>query len=400
MQTIFPKDQRKRIEDKFILPYQEDIKHCLQCPSFGHEIINGAWGMWKDKISYLFIRSRGPSLPYMTEAPLEIALQEYIKEAGITEEDGFCILSLAICRPPDGANDLAQRESVENCSINFDSLMKSFIHINKMANVSPPKALILGADTFRYLFPNEYSKNESLKRMKSGGPWAHPNYPDISFRLTYDTNAQLENQAFLQVLRTDVKLLATSKEEKLKMTGNYKLVETYAEFTELMNTLDSSEGFSFDIETSGLRYLTMKKIIEKKAKRKRKKIREEFWEKDMLIGISFSYERKAGYYLPLYVKLKHFTEERETYLKELTNHEHPLEIGEGTTRDDYRFWFGVFVEPVYNRLKAVLENPNTKKYAHNGKFDCSFLKAWWGIDVQNFYWDSMLASHVINENAF
>jgi len=183
------------------------------------------------------------------------------------------------------------------------------------------------------------------------------------------------------------------------MEKNYKLIETWDEFIQLITQCKSFKKLAFDIETSGLRYQTMKKIIVKK--RQGEKVIEETWDKDTIIGISFSSAIGTGQYLPLYIKLKHFDNRRENYLKELNQVENPLNLLDDTTLDDFRFWFGSGREKeAYNLLKDLLEDSSIKKIAQNGKFDCQFLKVWWNIDVQNFWWDTMLASHTSNENTF
>jgi uracil-DNA glycosylase family 4 len=48
--------------------------------------------------------------------------------------------------------------------------------------------------------------------------------------------------------------------------------------------------------------------------------------------------------------------------------------------------------PYYSTLKAIFERPDLKLIAHNGRFDCKFLRAV-GINPANFYFDTMLAYH-------
>lgn len=50
--------------------------------------------------------------------------------------------------------------------------------------------------------------------------------------------------------------------------------------------------------------------------------------------------------------------------------------------------------PFFDDLKEALENPNSKKVGHNFRFDMKFLRKI-GIDVQNFYFDTMLAYHTL-----
>lgn len=49
---------------------------------------------------------------------------------------------------------------------------------------------------------------------------------------------------------------------------------------------------------------------------------------------------------------------------------------------------------VIQLLKQLLENPNIKKMAHNGKFDIKWLRAIYGIEVKNFQFDPMLAHYI------
>ncbi|MFH1187399.1 MAG: DNA polymerase I [bacterium] len=50
---------------------------------------------------------------------------------------------------------------------------------------------------------------------------------------------------------------------------------------------------------------------------------------------------------------------------------------------------------VADKLKNILQNPNIKKIGHNIKYDYSMLKAS-GIEVRGIYFDTMIASYVIN----
>lgn len=57
-------------------------------------------------------------------------------------------------------------------------------------------------------------------------------------------------------------------------------------------------------------------------------------------------------------------------------------------------WDDVSFQRVKKALKKLLENPNPKKVAHNGKFDMRWLMAKYLIDVRNFAFDPMLAHYV------
>lgn len=47
-------------------------------------------------------------------------------------------------------------------------------------------------------------------------------------------------------------------------------------------------------------------------------------------------------------------------------------------------------------LQQILQNPDIKKVAHNMKFEDTWMKILYGIDVNPWEWDSMLASHVLD----
>jgi DNA polymerase-1 len=61
------------------------------------------------------------------------------------------------------------------------------------------------------------------------------------------------------------------------------------------------------------------------------------------------------------------------------------------------FWSPGEYDEIQKLVKSVLENPNIKKIAQNGKFDIQQARHA-GINVQNFYADTMLQHYCINEN--
>lgn len=61
------------------------------------------------------------------------------------------------------------------------------------------------------------------------------------------------------------------------------------------------------------------------------------------------------------------------------------------------YWNKEEWEEIFSLLKSFLENPNIKKIAHNGKFDCQHCRSH-GIEVQGFYADTMLMHYLVNEN--
>jgi len=136
---------------------------------------------------------------------------------------------------------------------------------------------------------------------------------------------------------------------------NYTLVDTPKKFSGMLKALSSAEVIAFDTETTGLD-----------------------WKKDIVLGVSFSWEAGTGAYIPI----------------------HLSPAGE-------RFWKNERMHnAIVEGIKNVLEDPAVGKIAQNGKFDTKFLHSNFGMrvcsqvdPVQSLYFDTMLAHHLIDENS-
>lgn len=89
--------------------------------------------------------------------------------------------------------------------------------------------------------------------------------------------------------------------------------------------------------------------------------------KARLIGLSFAFE-KDGEIQAAYLPLRHDGPDKPTQLP---------------------------YEPTLQQVKAILENPNSQKIGQNLKYDLKVF-ACHGISVQNIYFDTMLASYVLD----
>ena len=124
----------------------------------------------------------------------------------------------------------------------------------------------------------------------------------------------------------------------------YKTVKTEKDFEVLVKLLAQQKEFAFDTETTDLDPFTA-----------------------TLMGISFCFKAGQAYYVPiaqvegvgLFEKIKL----NESWLK---------------------------------KLKPILEDEKIKKIAHNFKFDAQILKLVSDIKVQPFYFDTMVASYLLN----
>lgn len=126
--------------------------------------------------------------------------------------------------------------------------------------------------------------------------------------------------------------LETSKVKKMDDT-RYVLVRTESDFKKFLTELKKQKEFVFDTETTSLDPL--------KAK---------------LLGISFSWKKHEAYYVPVnHTKGKKFIEE----------------------------------------LRQLFTDSRVKKNGHNLKFDIAVLETA-GIKIKGIYFDSMIASYVLN----
>ncbi len=128
---------------------------------------------------------------------------------------------------------------------------------------------------------------------------------------------------------------------------SYTLITTTADARKLAEKLNRTDMFVFDTETDSLDHFMLK-----------------------LAGVSFSTKEYEGYY----VALNSF--ENESVIPEAVKDRLPL--------SEFTEIFG----PVFGNQKI-------RKVCQNGKFDISVLRSR-GIEVENFYFDTMLASYVID----
>ncbi len=129
---------------------------------------------------------------------------------------------------------------------------------------------------------------------------------------------------------------------------NYKLISNTDEAKKLAQKLNSAELFVFDTETDNLNYLHAN-----------------------IAGASFALKEGEAYFVPV----NPFKQREDLFQRTL----------------DDRINIYEFVEI----FKPVFENPDVKKVCQNGKYDIGVLRTN-GIETKNFYFDTMLASYVLD----
>ncbi|MBD3272787.1 DNA polymerase I [Candidatus Dependentiae bacterium] len=133
-----------------------------------------------------------------------------------------------------------------------------------------------------------------------------------------------------------------SKEVKTKkLKWKCHTITDKKDLEKLINNLKKSKEIAIDTETDGLRPL-----------------------KNELVGISFAFNKKEGYYIP-------FAHKEDT---PQLNRQKTLEI-----------------------LKPIFKNSKIKKIFHNAKFDLLVLKHY-GIDVENVFFDTLIAANLLRKD--
>ena len=129
---------------------------------------------------------------------------------------------------------------------------------------------------------------------------------------------------------------------------NYKLITDLNEAKQLANNLSNSDLFVFDTETNSLNTLNVK-----------------------LAGVSFAIKSHEAFFIPI----NPFVINNSLFDRDLSDR---ININDFT-----------------KIFKPIFENSSIKKVCQNGKYDIAVLKTN-GINVKNFYFDTMLASYIID----
>jgi len=129
---------------------------------------------------------------------------------------------------------------------------------------------------------------------------------------------------------------------------NYKSITTTSEAKKLAEQLLASDLFVFDTETNSLNVFDLK-----------------------IAGVSFTVREGEAFFVPI----NPFIENEGLFQRDLSE------------RIDINEFCKIF--------KPVFENKNIKKVCQNGKYDIAVLRTH-GIEVNNFYFDTMLASYILD----
>ncbi len=147
-------------------------------------------------------------------------------------------------------------------------------------------------------------------------------------------------------LANRMKALSSGEGDALKLNKfdsknvDYRLIDTENEFDELLKQLKNQKEFVFDLETSSLNFLEAQ-----------------------IAGISFCWEEGKSAYIALGHQSKSLEKEK-----------------------------------ILHKLRPLFSSADIRKIGQNIKYDAMILEQQ-GIPVKNLYFDTMIASYLINPNA-
>ncbi|WPO66812.1 DNA polymerase I [Acinetobacter haemolyticus] len=170
----------------------------------------------------------------------------------------------------------------------------------------------------------------------------HPNNPNTPAYQQTSQSIVKSEQKTEQVIAEDHANLSSQDDQLGEAT--YHTVLTQADWATLLQRMQQADHFAIDTETTNLDY----RIAE-------------------LVGFSVAFDAHDAYYVPV-------AHDYEGAPEQL-NREHVLE-----------------------QIKPILENEQVKKIGHHLKYDAHIF-ANHGITIQGWYFDTMLASYVLNAAA-
>ena len=280
-----------------------------------------------------------------------IQMIDYLALVGDSSDD---IPGVAGVGPKTAIPLIQQFKSVEGIYKNIDKIEKAGT-VNKLteskenAFLSKKLATIKTDTPFHLNFDEAKFHNPDLEKLlKLFGELEFKSFAVKLKKLFVEKDFEVKTEKTDTVVADDVS--ANGKELSVFEKGKvkYKLILTYKDAKDLAQKLAESQLFVFDTETDGLDTLNVK-----------------------LAGCAFSIKAKEAFF----VATNPASQSTSLFASNMSDR---LPI------DDFIKLF-----------KPVFENNKIKKVCQNGKFDIGVMR-YHGINVKNFYFDTMLASYVLD----
>ncbi len=181
---------------------------------------------------------------------------------------------------------------------------------------------------------NLYTELEFRNQLQS---LDHPNNPNSP---TYKQTSKEIAKTEQNVVHADDQATSSSVDDQLGQ-ANYHTVLTQADWEIFFQRLSTEKRFAIDTETTSLDY----RVAE-------------------MVGFSVAFDAKDAYYIPL-------AHDYEGAPEQLNSDE------------------------IIQKIKPILEDPKVEKIGHHLKYDAHIFENH-GIHLQGWYFDTMLASYVLN----
>lgn len=263
-------------------------------------------------------------------------IQDELKKIGVSlNKDCWKIHSVA-CKPPDGR--IPTHKEIKCCHPNIEKTIKT---------LKPKLILLLGNLAITSLFGEDFS-NRKIDR------WRSYEIPDEKYECMvmclyspYQLLKEEKNKNLHSVFKRDVKRIAHCLKRTYEKQIDYeKYVTILRDFTSvkslLKRILKRKQRIAFDYETTGLK---------------------PFREGHKIVTIGIAVNTKKAYAFPF----------------------------------DYKsYWTSKELKEIKKLWKKILLDKEIEKMAHNHKFEDMWSKVRAGARPVNWYWDTMMAEHIID----
>jgi len=338
------------------------LSNCDECPLYCERSYNphNYWGDL-DECKVLFVGEAPGGQEKIAgkvfQGKAGVLLQKTIAKFGITN---YALCNTVACRPEKTDPNTGRikdgkpkKKEVKFCAENLDAIIEHTQPdiIVPLGTIACDRFKIKGGITANHGIVS-YSEEYNCKLL----PMFHPAYI-------------IRTPQYITEFETDFKTLKSlfnGAYKKKQIQGKYTVFNDISQVKKLSRVIKKRvKKFSFDIETTG----------------------NQFW-KDDILGIGFSLKEGMGVYIPLLVKEEDILYEDADHYKSFDR------VG-----DLYYYWDkeGGEHDEVLEILREILTDKDTKKIAHNFKFEIKFCEHHWGIRIANCWMDTMLAHYVLDE---
>jgi len=210
-----------------------------------------------------------------------------------------------------------------------------------ISEIKPKLIIALGDDSLKFL-----SGNRKINIKRNHGQLYKSEKYNCYLMGTFHPKVILAEYEYIKYMIQDfqkAKQFLETGESTISST-NYVFANDKQKLSSVLDQLSKQVAFSFDVETTGLNFLT-----------------------DKVLCIGFSWAENSGAVIPL------------------------------CNEKGDPFWDDVTAGDIKHALDNVFANESLK-IAYNGSFDVLFLKRL-GFNINNFSFDPMLAHHLLDENA-